>query len=70
MSNYSSVMPEGEKVWGAGSKGWADRSALMVGIGLTDLPNIGGGAVAPGPPVPTSLILRICYFQPLHFPVT
>ena len=43
------VMSEGEKNWGASSKGWAD-SAPLVGIGLTDLTNIGGASDPPGPP--------------------
>ena len=34
-------MQESEKAWGASSKGW-DESALLVRIGLTDLPKIGG----------------------------
>ena len=35
-----------------------DNLLSLVGIGLSDLPNIGrGGAVAPLPPVPASLIL-------------
>ena len=36
------VMTEGEKNGGASSKGWAE-SAPLVGIGLTDLSNMGGG---------------------------
>ena len=36
-----------------------DNLPSPVGIGLTDLPNIGGGAVAPlSPPVPASLALK------------
>ena len=40
-------MPEGDKILGAGAscKGWTESTPL-VGIGLTDLPNIkrGGGS--------------------------
>ena len=45
---HSTVMPEGEKMWGASS----NRGIICpppVGIGLTDLPNI-GGPVASLPP--------------------
>ena len=38
-----------KKIGGASSKGWAE-SAPLVGIGLTDLTNIGGGQVAPPSP--------------------
>ena len=37
------------KFWGASSEGGA-KSASLVGIGLTDLPKLGEGAVAPLPP--------------------
>ena len=51
-------MPEGETIWGEGGtvvKGGQNLPPI-VGIELTDLPNIGGGAVAPlAPPVPASL---------------
>ena len=59
-------MPEGEKHWGCQNplgvplvKG-GQNLPPMVGIGLTDLPNIGGGGpLAPlAPPVPASLILK------------
>ena len=43
-----SVMPEGEKIGDASSKGW-EESASLVGIGLSDLSNI-GMPVAPRPP--------------------
>ena len=42
-------MPKGEKIWGAGNKGWA-KSAPLVEIELIDLPNMVGGPLAP--PVP------------------
>ena len=34
-----------------------DNLPSLVEIGLTDLPNIGGGRGPPGPPVPASLLL-------------
>ena len=37
------VMPEGENFGGASTKEWAESVPLpLVGIGLTDIPNIGG----------------------------
>ena len=43
-------MPEGEKIGGASSKEWAE-SAPLVGIELTNLPDIGGASGPPfGPP--------------------
>ena len=44
------VMLVGDKNWRASSKGWAE-SAPLVGIGLTDLPNIG----PPAPPPHSSI---------------
>ena len=53
-----SVMPEGEKIGGASSKGWV-KSAPLVGIGLIDLSNIGVlVAPPPRPSVPTSLYIK------------
>ena len=43
------VMPEGEKNWGPKVIG-GDNLPSLVGIGLTDLPNIGGASGPPGPP--------------------
>ena len=40
-------MPEGEKIVGAGSKGWAEYAPSLVGIELTDLTKIEGGTVLP-----------------------
>ena len=41
-------MPEGEKIVGASSKGWAESVPPCTGgIGVTDLPNIGGGGSGP-----------------------
>ena len=57
-------MPEGEKIGGQVVIG-GDNMPSPVGKGLTDLPNIGGGAVPPfhpGPPVPASLSL-MCMFH-------
>ena len=46
------VMPEGEKNGGSSSKGWAESAPTpLVGMGLTDLQNI-GGAMAPLTPWP------------------
>ena len=56
-------MPEGEKHGGATSKGWAE-SAPMVGIGLTGLPNIGGGQWPPWPP--GSGTTALCTIQTLR----
>ena len=41
-------MPEGKKLWEGGPVvlGW-DNLPSTVGIGLTDLPNIGGGELLP-----------------------
>ena len=44
-------MPEGEKIWGAISNGWAEFAPL-VEIGLTDLPNIVGPLAPWLPPTP------------------
>ena len=43
-----------------------DNLPSLVGIGLTDPPNIGGGGGAGGPPVPASLISIIFHG---HLPV-
>ena len=50
-----SVMPEGEKHWGVPLVKDGQNLPPMVGIGLTDLSNIGGASGPPGLPVPASL---------------
>ena len=46
-----SGMPEGEKFGGPVVKG-GQNLPLLVGLRLTDLPNIGGGGAAVAPPAP------------------
>ena len=43
-------MPEGEKLWGGPVVMVGIICPPPVGIGLTDLPNIGGASGPPGPP--------------------
>ena len=45
LHRYTSVMPEGEKLGGA-----SGVSAPLVGIGLTEPPNMGEGGQCPPPP--------------------
>ena len=53
-------MPEGEKTLGVPLVKGGQNLPPMVGIGLTNLPNIGGGAVSPPPPPgPASLLTKL-----------
>ena len=57
-------MPEGEKIWGCQYQYMGIIYPPPVGIGLTDLVNIGGPSGPPALPplVPASLVLhRICF---------
>ena len=52
-------------IGGASSNGWGYLPST-VGIGLTDLPNIGEAIGPPGPPVPASLLelsLSVALFE-------
>ena len=49
-------MPEGEKLWGGPVVMVGIICPPPVGIGLTDLPNIGGASGPPAPPVPAALL--------------
>ena len=52
-------MPEGEKLWGGPVLMVGIICPPPVGIGLTDLPNIGGASGPPAPPVPAPLYRRV-----------
>ena len=63
-----SVMPEGETIWGASSKEWAESTTTtpLVEIGLTDLPKIEGGPPTPPPPSRLHLISPIFNLVPFN----
>ena len=49
------MLPEGEKLWGGPVVMVGIICPPPVGIGLTDLPNIGGPVAPPAPKVPAAL---------------